>query len=588
MHIAIFNILIQTISTFNILSYIDNIYLSIYRDFLSNSFYEFFANLSIYRIYFTMSKYLREFYHSIKMTTFISFTKSTVFASLAFVIFEFAFVIFFWSFLFCICLDANDSRTQNSRSLYHEHTNSNFTNVSRCNWFTQAKRTQESYHLRKHELKIKNKLKKKMKQLTKQKKKARLIKKRVEKYTCKRCKIKFDSNIKFHEHIRIRHAKKSKTVVSFFAQNSESKFASKQSMFSFFSSFQSIISSLSTSSKLVVESSTISISSKLSFEIASEFLSIETSKKSIFWAEIVSRSIVAFKFSRLSIATFKSMCKSLKNANIVCSLISSRISSSKHQDIRIQKFYLTMNDLHRMFVEKSNSFDLQRHQMRSFFSRDSDKCSFANKCDFIQSRITSYFHAMISSVFKSIKFETFASTHDSIKQSTRTSSFLFRSIFRFFSSSMRISFSTFSRSFLVCKHCQKRSVIYRFTDWVMRNVSRIENNEIFMRMRYWRFASLHSALKKYWSSRNHYFEKVRTCCLLFCSFAFSSNRWSIWKNIKVVVLMKIYLLLWFRLDLTRLIIVSIFYYSLRFQSLDKYEREKMTIQLERAYCTYSC
>ena len=35
-------------------------------------------------------------------------------------------------------------------------------------------------------------------------------------------------------------------------------------------------------------------------------------------------------------------------------------------------------------------------------------------------------------------------------------------------------------------------------------------------------------------------------------------------------------LLWFRLDLTRLIIVSIFYYSLRFQSLDKYEKKKMS------------
>ena len=133
------------------------------------------------------------------------------------------------------------------------------------------------------------------------------------------------------------------------------------------------------------------------------------------------------------------MCKSLKNANFVCSFISSRSFTSS-------KFYLIVNDLFRMFVEKSNSFDLQRHQMRSFFSRDFDKCNFANKCDFVQNRITSYFHAIILSVFKSFKIETFASTHDSIKQSTRTSSFLFRFISRFVS--MRFFFQKFLVRFL--------------------------------------------------------------------------------------------------------------------------------------------
>ena len=113
--------------------------------------------------------------------------------------------------------------------------------------------------------------------------------------------------------------------------------------------------------------------------------------------------MIASKFSRFSIVTFKLMCKSLKNANIVCSFISFRISTSR--------FYFIVNDLFRMFVEKSNSFDLQRHQMRSFFFRDFDKCNFANKCDFIQNCITLYFHAIITFVFKSIKFETFESTH---------------------------------------------------------------------------------------------------------------------------------------------------------------------------------
>ena len=436
------------------------------------------------------------------------------------IIFEFALVIFFWSFFLCICFDANDSKTQNFRTLYHEHTNSNLINVSRYNWFTQTKKTQKNYLMRKHELQMKNKIKQKAKKLLKQQKKTRLIKKRIEKYTCRRCKnnTKFDNNIKFHEHIRIRHVKKSKLIVS---QISKSKFIFSVSSFfsSFRSLFRSIIFSSFTSSKLLIES--LVIFSKFSFETFSESLSIETSKKSIFWTEIVSRSIVAFKFFRFSIATSKSIYNILKKFAICCSFV----SFISFRTFASSKFYLIVNDLYRMFVEKSNSFDLQRHRMSSFFSKNFDKCNrkcnFANKYDFIQNRITSYFHAMISFVFKSIKFETFASTHDSIKQSIRTSFFLFRLISRFVS--MRFSFSTFSRSFFVCKHCQKRSIIYWFIDWVTLNVSKTENNEIFMKQRYWNFVSSRFILKKYW----FLFEKViilkkLTCCLFVCCFVRSS------------------------------------------------------------------
>ena len=254
----------------------------------------------------------------------------------------------------------------------------------------QTKKTQKIYHLRKHELQMKSKVKQKTKKLTKQKKKTRIAAKRTEEYTCKRCKtVKFDSNIKFHEHIRTRHAKKSKSIVSFASESKSS------------SSSQSIISSFSTSSKLIVESLTTSFS-----EISPEFLSIATPRKSIFWAEIVSRSVTASKFSRLSIATSKLMCKFLKNANIVCPSTPSRTSTSS-------RFYFIVNDLFRMFVEKSSPFDLQRHQMRSLSSRDPDKCNFRSNCksDFMQIRITSYFNATLLSASKSVKSETFESTH---------------------------------------------------------------------------------------------------------------------------------------------------------------------------------
>ena len=431
-------------------------------------------------------------------------TTRIFFASLAFFIFESSFAFLFWSFFLCICIFANDiftnqSITQNFRFLYEQHQQNQIS--QKCAWFVQTKRAQENYLMWKHESKIKNKLKQKAKKLMKQQKKIRLVKKRTKKYTCRRCKtIKFDNNIKFHEHIRIRHVKKSKTVVSFFLQISKSIVS-----FSTFSvsSFESIIFSSLASSKLIVESLI-----EFSFEISSEFLSIATSKKSISWAEIVSRSIVAFKFSRFSIATFKSMCKMLKNANIVCSFTSSRTFTSS-------RFYLIVNDLYHMFVEKSSFFDLQRHQMRFSFSKIVDK----NNCksDFIQTRITSYFHAMILSVFKSIKFEAFASIHVSIKHSIRMS---FSRIFRFFSSSMRFFLSKISRSFFVCKHCQERFVIYWFIDWIMSNVSKIENNEILMKQRYWSFVSFRSILKKYWF---FYLEKIitlrKSTCCLFVLFA---------------------------------------------------------------------
>ena len=440
----------------------------------------------------------------------------------------------FFSFVLCDHVSDDHSMTQNLKTLYSMHLIEN-VKILRCNWFTQIKKAQETYHLRKHELQMKSKIKQKTKKLLKQQKEIRLIKKRIEKYTCKRCKhsIKFDNNIKFHEHIRIRHAKKSKSV---FSQSIVSFFTFSQSIiFSFsVSSSRSIIFSSSTSSKLLslsmlaLEIVRERSKSTSFFEISSDFSSIATSRKSISWTKIVSRLIVAFKFSRFPIATFKSMCKFSKNANVVCSSTSSRILSSKHQDI--QKFYFIVNDLIRMFVEKSNSFDLQRHQMRSFSFRDFDKCNFANKCNFIQNRITSYFHAMITFAFKSIKFETFESTHVRENFSRQFSIFHSTSFISFF-----FRFSKISRFFFVCRHCQERFVIYRFIDWVVSNVSKVENNEISMRMRYWNFVFFHSALKKYWL----FLEKVialkkleHVVCLLFCSFILSVNRWSIWKNFK--------------------------------------------------------
>ena len=533
-------------------------------------------------------------------------------ANFASFIFEFASDFLFWSFFFCICISSNESITYDFRFLYEQHQKNQIN--QKCVWFIQVKKIQEKYLVRKHELQMKNKIKQKAKKLLKQQKKTRLIKKRAKEFTCKRCKhsIKFDNNIKLHEHIRIRHAKKSK-----FVQQSVEHVISFS--ISFVSSSRSIIfsffSSSSTSSKVLFFSMLASeIVRERSENVSSNFSSIATSKKSIFWAEIVSRSIVASKLFRFSIATFKSMCKFSKNANVVCSSISSRIFSSTSS-----RFYLIVNDLYRMFVEKSNSFDLQSRHNKSLFSRDFDKCNFANKCDrFIQSRITSYFHATISSVSKSIKFETFESTHVrerisrqfSISSSISFISFSFRFVF-----SMRFRFSTFSRSFSVCKHCQKRSVIYRFIDWVMSNVFKIESNEIFMRMRYWRFVFFHFVLKEYWLfcfekvitlkkyaclfvvllARFFYYslidlERLKVVVVLMNSIFRSFRSISIWRSFKICMLclfcftnveMTYFRLYWwFRFDLTRLIIVSFFYYFWDFSRSINTRKKKRVQSLE--------
>ena len=418
----------------------------------------------------------------------ITFEFALAFTTTFAIISEFAFAILSWSSLLCTCLFANDSRTQNLRSLYHEHMNSSLNHVSRCSWYQQAKRAQESYHLRKHELKMKSKIKQKAKKLLKQQDEIRIAQKRAERYVCRRCKSKFDSNIKLHEHIRTRHAKKSKS-------------AQQSIVSSFASSSQSITFSSSTSSKLVIMS--LATSSKF----LSEFLSIATSRKSISWAKIVARSIVAFKFSRLSIATSKSIYNILKKSTVNCSL-ASFISSRTFTSSRL---YLIVNDLYRMFVEKSSSFDLQRHQMRSFSSKILDK----NNCDLIQTRITSYFNATISFAFKSIKSKAFESTHArenlsrqfSISLSISSISFSFR-------------FSKIFRSTSVCKHCQERFVIYWSISWVMSIASRVENREILIRVHSLtikRFARSRFTLRKYWLL----LEEVTTlkklaCCLFVC------------------------------------------------------------------------
>ena len=86
-------------------------------------------------------------------------------------------------------------------------------------------------------------------------------------------------------------------------------------------------------------------------------ISRATSKKSIFWAKIISKSIISSKSSRLSF----SILEFLKSALITFSIFSSTFLSST-------RFYITMNNLFVMFIEKFKSINLMHRQKNEFFS----------------------------------------------------------------------------------------------------------------------------------------------------------------------------------------------------------------------------
>ena len=185
---------------------------------------------------------------------------------------------------------------------------------------------------------------------------------------CKRCKQNFNFNNKFHEHIRQHHVRKS--VKSFDFRIFTSEFTYK-----------------------IVEKSAISCSINSQFVF---FIFFATSRSQIFSVEIVSRS-VSSSDSHFSITTSKITSKSMKKLSANCSLTfsisSSQTSIRKHQKFH-NEFYFIVNDLSRMFHEKSKSFNLRQHHNRCFFSQSFDIRQF----HFSSSSIK--FHLTIENLFE--------------------------------------------------------------------------------------------------------------------------------------------------------------------------------------------
>ena len=290
--------------------------------------------------------------------------------------------------------------------------------------------------------------------------KARLEKKRqtIEKiktktFFCKRCFAKYFNNIKFHEHIRDHHTKKSKFVVS-------SSFISFISFFiSFVTSFESTI--FSESIIFLFDNSKFASQSKILFiSFFSSFRSIIVSSKFLF---------ITIKISFLSNFASEFVFKRLKNASFIFQKFVTMRSTFFFKSIfeTSSKFYFIIKNLDRMFVEKNMKTKLFAIQ-NNFFS--------SNIFVFRQTRIILYFLFVV----KSTKFEIFTSMYDSIKQSIRVS---FLRFFSFYFST-RFLFSTIFYFFFVCWRCQESFVICLSRNWIDFIVAKVE---IFMKRRERRF-----------------------------------------------------------------------------------------------------
>ena len=174
--------------------------------------------------------------------------------------------------------------------------------------------------------------------------------------TCRRCNQIFNFNNKLHVHIRQHHVRKS-------VKSSDLRVSAFESAYKF------------------VEKSAVTCS--LISQFASSIL-FATSRNQIFESETFFKTIISSKRSSLTLATNKNTSKSMKKLSINCSLTfslsSSQISVRNLHEFHIQKSHLIMNDLSRMFAEKSSSFDLQRHQSRRLSSQSFDLRQSSRSC----------------------------------------------------------------------------------------------------------------------------------------------------------------------------------------------------------------
>ena len=197
------------------------------------------------------------------------------------------------------------------------------------------------------------------------------------KVVCKHCERAFESNNKFHEHVCQHHTKSVKNMII--------KDASRRNFNREKDKSSTTISQTTTifSSKLTKTTTKISIFrfvtlSERSRNLSTSFVTSTISKRSSF-----------------SIFTYKSISKRVKTTSTTCSLTSFATFSSRLRKSN-SKSYLTIDDLIRMFHEKSKSFDLSSHQNHRSSSQSFDTCQFDQSSSSYQFRIIFYFLSTIN------------------------------------------------------------------------------------------------------------------------------------------------------------------------------------------------
>ena len=340
----------------------------------------------------------------------------------------------------------------------------------------------------------------------------RIEKKRLEIFACRRCFAKFSNNTKLHHHIENHHAKKSAnefavftsitvfTSVTFFFTSitklvkiTTNEFAKITSIATFASiTFFATFSSSSESALMLTSFITLQETTfDISLSLISFVTSIATSRKQISWIEIVSRSVIASKSSRLSVSTLKSISTCTKTASDICSSFSSK---AKHQ-----KLYFIIEDLYEMFDEKfkkSDIFHIKHHikndahfRIIFFF--------------FYQVKIIAYFTSAVNQS-QSISQNSKTSNSKSYRQHT-------------FAKSNRVKFT-----FLVNKWSEKSIVLfYKTSIFSRRSISEISDISSYKMSNISRFQSTIASCK--FSIRlsvsiqifSSFFHVCRICCDIF-------------------------------------------------------------------------
>ena len=232
------------------------------------------------------------------------------------------------------------------------------------------------------------------------------------KVVCKHCEKIFESNNKFHEHVRQHHTKSVKSEIIKVSKRNFNRERNRSNI--------SISTNISTSTTPSISSKTttkfsISRPVTLSEQTRNSSSSLVTSAAiASFTSSSISletfttmfrKSVTTQMRSRFSLFTSKRILKRVKTASTSCSLFISLATFSLLRK-SFSKSYFTIHDFRRMFAEKSRSFDLRQHQNRfsfshSFESRQSDRFSF-----FYQFRIIAYFLSAVNqktSISQSLK-----------------------------------------------------------------------------------------------------------------------------------------------------------------------------------------